>query len=63
MNSIPDTDVLVLVCQLLAHPCIVVVSPNQLGIISKEVLCAALRGQVVIVTGILGNLEIFCRQR
>ena len=43
---------------MLAHAIIEIVSPNQLVVAAKKVLGAAIGGQIVEVTRILGNLTM-----
>ena len=43
---------------MVPHSCLVVIAPDHLAVRAKEVLGAALRGQVIEVAGVLGDLRV-----
>ena len=43
---------------MVPHSCLVVIAPDHLAVRAKEVLGAALRGQVVEIAGVLGDLRV-----
>ena len=57
-NSAPDADALLLVGQLPPMAAVVVVALHGAGGGAKEVLGAAIGGQVRVVAGVLGGLCI-----
>ncbi len=54
----PDTDHLVLTCQMWSGATVVIVRPHHIVLGAKVVLGAALRGQVVMLAGVLRHLRI-----
>ncbi len=52
----PDTDHLVLTCQMWSGATVVIVRPDSIVLGAKEVLGATLRGQVVMLAGVLRHL-------
>ena len=57
MPPIPDTNMLVLVSQMMAVSTVVVVRLNGISGGTKEVLGAAFRGQIIVTARVLSNLK------
>ena len=55
--SVPDADLLLLVCQVAAVAVVVVVRLDGVGGGAIEVLHATLWGQIGVVAGVLGHLQ------